>query len=57
MNVLESKMRRLLFCLLVSLLTLCLIPESAIANMAAPWSAVDPVAEPVGVFRQLDIVQ
>ncbi len=49
-------MRRLFFYLLVGLLVLCLGSESAIANMSSPWSPGDPIGEPVGVFRQLDIV-
>ncbi len=39
------------------MLVLGLTTGSAIANMSSPWEPGDPVGEPIGIFRQLSIVQ
>ncbi len=50
-------MRRYFVCLLLVFLMLFFQQNIAWANMANPWNAGDTVGEPIGVFRQLDIIQ
>lgn len=50
-------MRRCFLALLLAFLMLVCNQNIAWANMANPWNAGDIVGEPIGVFRQLDIIQ